>query len=94
MADLPYDTNCLIKMTENRDEVHIKSITKCRMETMYDTSCMLNKMINSTKLSTDALSSCAISRKEGENFISKSVVPMWVVYQFFVSVVLLRHVYI
>ena len=94
VADLPYDTSCLTKMTENRQEVHIKSITKCRMETMYDTSCMLNKMANSTKLSTDALSSCIISRKEGENFISKSVVPMWVVYQFFVSVVLLRQVFL
>ena len=94
VADLPYDTSCLIKMTENRREVHIKSITKCRMETMYNTTCMLNKMTNSTKLSTDTLSSCVISRKEGENFISKSVVPMWVVYQFFVSVVLLRQVFL
>ena len=77
-------------MTENKEEIHIKSITQCRVETMYKTSCMMGKIINSTKLSAADLSSCVKERKDGDNFISKSVVPMWVVYQFFVSVVLLR----
>ena len=90
VADLPYDSSCLLKMTENKAEIHIKSITQCRVETMYKTSCMMDKIVNSTKLSAADLSSCVKERKDGDNFISKSVVPMWVVYQFFVSVVLLR----
>ena len=57
---------------------------------MYRTNCMKDKIVNSTKLSAADLSSCVKERKDGDNFISKSVVPMWVVYQFFVSVVLLR----
>ena len=90
VADLPYDSSCLLKMTENKAEIHIKSITQCRVETMYRTNCMKDKIVNSTKLSAADLSSCVKERKDGDNFISKSVVPMWVVYQFFVSVVLLR----
>ena len=77
-------------MTENKAEIHIKSITQCRVETMYKTSCMMDKIVNSTKLSSTDLHSCVKERKDGDNFIAKSVVPMWVVYQFFVSVVLLR----
>merc|ERR1719481_2347767 len=40
VADLPYNTNCLTSLTAAHDEINIKSITKCRMETMYDVSCM------------------------------------------------------
>ena len=90
VADLPYDTNCLSGLTRNQDEINIKSITKCRMETMYNTACMFTKMSNTTKVSKDILASCIISRRQGSEFLQTAVVPMWVVYQFLVSVVLLR----
>ena len=57
---------------------------------MYNTACMFTKMSNSTKVSKDNLASCIISRRQGSEFLQTAVVPMWVVYQFLVSVVLLR----
>ena len=44
VADLPFDTHCLEKLTRNQEEIHIKSITKCRMETMYRSSCMADML--------------------------------------------------
>ena len=60
------------------------------METMYNTVCMFIKMSNTTKVSKENLASCIITRREGSEFLQTAVVPMWVVYQFLVSVVLLR----
>ena len=51
VADLPFDTICLEKLTRNTEEIHIKSINKCRMETMYRSSCMADMLANSTQLS-------------------------------------------
>ena len=91
VADLPFDTNCMEKLIRNQDEIHITSINKCRMETMYKTSCMKDKLLNNTsKVSSYTLSECIKSRRQDGNFVQSAVVPMWVVYQFFVSVVLLR----
>ena len=60
------------------------------METMYNTACMTSKMNDSLKVSRDALAECIISGRQGSENLQTAVVPMWVVYQFLVSVVLLR----
>merc|ERR1719336_3098578 len=57
---------------------------------MYSTACMANKMNDTQKVSRDDLLDCVISRREGSENLQTAVVPMWVVYQFLVSVVLLR----
>ena len=44
VANLPYDSKCLAGLTTGQDEINIKSISKCRMETMYDTACMNSKV--------------------------------------------------
>ena len=41
-------------------------------------------------MSSSHLAHCVKSRRQGGDFLQSAVVPMWVVYQFFVSVVLLR----
>ena len=82
-------TSPTTSLTASHDEINIKSITKCRMETMYDVSCMFLKMTNST-VSKKNLDSCIITHRPGSEFLQTAVVPMWVVYQFLVSVVLLR----
>merc|ERR1712079_443435 len=60
------------------------------METMYDTVCMNNKMNSTSQVSRDDLLECVISRRQGSENITTAVVPMWIIYQFLVSVVLLR----
>merc|ERR1719270_1409577 len=90
VANLPYDSKCLAGLTTGQDEINIKSISKCRMETMYDTACMNNKMNATSQVSRDDLLDCVISRRQGSENLQTAVVPMWVVYQFLVSVVLLR----
>ena len=50
VADLPFDTECLEKLTHSSAEIHITSINKCRMETMYRTSCLADKLINSSQV--------------------------------------------
>ena len=59
------------------------------METMYDVACMSLHMKNTT-VSKKNLDSCIITHRPGSEFLQTAVVPMWVVYQFLVSVVLLR----
>ena len=60
------------------------------METMYTSSCINDELTNASQVSRDNLSHCIRSRRQGGDFLQSAVVPMWVVYQFFVSVVLLR----
>ena len=90
VADLPYNTDCLTELTEAGENINVKSIGKCRMETMYNATCMLLKMNNDSEVTKDALAECVESRREGSENLQTAVVPMWVVYQFLVSVVLLR----
>merc|ERR1719400_1408118 len=90
VADLPYDSKCLQSLTSGQQEINIKSINSCRMETMYNTNCMARKMNSSSQVSRDELMDCIISRRPGSENLQNAVVPMWVVYQFLVSVVLLR----
>ena len=90
VADLPYSTDCLTELTEAGDNINVKSIGKCRMETMYNVTCMLLKMDNFSEVTKDSLAECVQSRREGSENLQTAVVPMWVVYQFLVSVVLLR----
>merc|ERR1712051_974520 len=51
---------------------------------------MLLKMDNFSEVSRDQLAGCIISRRQGSENLQTAVVPMWVVYQFLVSGVLLR----
>ena len=51
---------------------------------------MAKKMNDSMKVLRDDLAKCIISRRQGSENLQTAVVPMWVVYQFLVSVVLLR----
>ena len=90
VADLPYDSHCLSSLMRGSDEVNVKSIDKCRMETMYDTACMAAKINDTVKVTRELLGECVISRRQGSENLQTAVVPMWVVYQFLVSVVLLR----
>ena len=61
------------------------------MVTMYNTSCVVNKVTSSLmKLSSSEVTDCQDIRRPGENFLMGAVIPMWVAYQFLVSVVLLR----
>ena len=55
VADLPFDTSCLEKLTRNTEEIHIKSINKCRMETMYRSSCMADMLSNSSQFATKVM---------------------------------------
>ena len=47
-------------------------------------------MNSTSQVSRDDLLECVISRRQGSENLQTAVVPMWVVYQFLVSVVLLR----
>ena len=46
VANLPYDSRCLAGLTQGQEEINIRSIASCRMETMYDTACMNDKVSN------------------------------------------------
>ena len=50
VANLPYDSRCLAGLTQGQEEINIRSIAKCRMETMYDTACMNDKVRKHKKL--------------------------------------------
>ena len=90
VADLPYSTSCLSELTSTNDKINVKSIGACRMETMYNATCMALRMLDSPRVTKEELSECVISRRQGSENLQTAVVPMWVVYQFLVSVVLLR----
>ena len=45
---------------------------------------------NLSRLSRDDMAACTLVRKTGADVIHKAVVPMWIFYQFMISVVLLR----
>ena len=46
--------------------------------------------MKTVQVSSGHLAHCVKSRRQGGDFLQSAVVPMWVVYQFLVSVVLLR----
>merc|ERR1719347_1229866 len=46
--------------------------------------------MNQTKIAKNHMHSCIQMRRLGEQTITTAVVPMWIIYQFLVSVVLLR----
>ena len=56
VANLPYDSKCLAQLTQGQEEINIKSIARCRMETMYDTVCMNNKVGSSNMMYYDLIS--------------------------------------
>ena len=65
------------------------------METMYNSSCIeerIESMLarNLSKLSKSDMASCMLVQRLGADTIKTAVVPMWIFYQFMVSVVLLR----
>ena len=65
------------------------------METMYSSECIQDRIEsmlvqNRTKLSKSDMASCMLVQTLGAATIKTAVVPMWIFYQFMVSVVLLR----
>ena len=65
------------------------------METMYSSGCIEEQienmlMQNLSKLSKSDMASCMKVQVQGADTIKTAVVPMWIFYQFLVSVVLLR----
>ena len=50
VANLPYDSRCLAGLTQGQEEINIRSIARCRMETMYDTACMNDKVSRHVEL--------------------------------------------
>jgi hypothetical protein len=95
VTNLPYDTACLSKLLANNSEININSISQCKMETMYNSSCIESRIssvtaMNQTNMAKGHMHSCVQVRRLGEQTITTAVVPMWIIYQFLVSVVLLR----
>ena len=95
VTNLPYDTACLTKLLENKSEININSIEQCKRETMYNSSCLADRIsshmvMNESRMAKGHMHSCIQVRRLGEQTITTAVVPMWIIYQFLVSVVLLR----
>ena len=65
VADLPYDSACLTSLAHGSEEINIKLIGQCRMETMYNTSCMAGQLAGAARVSRDRLAGCIISRRQG-----------------------------
>ena len=82
MTDLPYDTACLTTLTADESEINIKSINKCRMETMYSSGCIEDRiesmiMRNLSKLSKSDMASCMLVQRLGADTIKTAVVPVY-----------------
>ena len=95
VTNLPYDTACISKLLANKSEINIHSISRCKMETMYNSTCIEGRIANvmamgETTMAKGHMHSCIQMRRLGEQTITTAVVPMWIIYQFLVSVVLLR----
>merc|ERR1719402_46171 len=67
------------------------------IKTMYNSACINSRIAsviatnqNQTKIAKANMHSCIKVRRLGEETITTAVVPMWIIYQFLVSVVLLR----
>ena len=62
------------------------------METMYESTCIEGKILgrNASELSKGDMSDCMMAHHLGTATIKIAAVPMWIFYQFMVSVVLLR----
>ena len=95
VTDLPYDTACLARLLMDKPEINVNSISSCMIKTMYNSSCIdmrISSLIamNQTKIAKNHMHSCIQMRRLGEQTITTAVVPMWIIYQFLVSVVLLR----
>jgi len=95
VTNLPYDTSCISSLLANKSEININSIAQCKMETMYNSSCIASRImsmvaLNLTTMPKGNMHDCIKVRRLGEQTITTAVVPMWIIYQFLVSVVLLR----
>ena len=95
VTDLPYDTNCLARLLVNKPQINVNSISTCMIKTMYNSTCIDGRISNlisqgQTKIAKNHMHSCIQMRRLGEQTITTAVVPMWIIYQFLVSVVLLR----
>ena len=95
VTDLPYDTNCLARLLVNKPQINVNSISTCMIKTMYNSTCIdgrISSLISQgqTKIAKNHMHSCIQMRRLGEQTITTAVVPMWIIYQFLVSVVLLR----
>ncbi|XP_059085448.1 short transient receptor potential channel 6-like [Tigriopus californicus] len=97
VVDLPYNTTCLSSISSQR--TNRNTLARCIVETMYNTSCIIKKLgdKSGSRVTHADISSCLIDREAGfgsfvhqPNYLKSAAVPMWAVYQFLVSVVLLR----
>ena len=67
---------------DKQRKIYFEIIRYFRIETMT--------AHNLSRLSRDDMAACTLVRKTGADVIHKAVVPMWIFYQFMISVVLLR----
>lgn len=97
VADLPYNSTCLQGITSHHTD--ISTLSRCIVETLYNTSCIIDRlMVSSTaRINKKDIGGCLIDKDAGFgstmfriNYLKSAAVPMWAVYQFLVSVVLLR----
>jgi len=97
VADLPYNSSCLNDIKTDRTDM--RSLSSCIVETLYNTTCILSRL-NSTeaqRINKQDIATCLVDKDAGFgstiyriNYLKSAAVPMWAVYQFLVSVVLLR----
>ena len=95
VTNLPYDTTCITKLLDNKPQININAISSCMIRTVFNSSCIEDRIssvvaMNQSKIASGKMHSCIQARRLGEQTITTAVVPMWIIYQFLVSVVLLR----
>jgi len=98
VADLPYNSTCLTQISNVHTDM--KSLRECIVETLYNTSCIISRLSTKpshARINRRDIEGCLIDRDEGFgsvvnriDYLKSAALPMWAVYQFLVSVVLLR----
>merc|ERR1712218_633456 len=69
----------------------MKSLSSCLMETLYNTSCIMSRLDESqSRINRKDIAGCLVDKDAGFGYLKQAAVPMWAIYQFLVSVVLLR----
>ena len=93
VTDLPYNTTCLSNAATAGEKLDLMTINKCQMKTIYNTTCILDKMYKkvaqNVSINYNDVIDCVLARRKGASYLKTAVVPMWIFYQFLVSVVLL-----
>lgn len=99
VASMPYKTECLEGIASNDNEADLHTLGSCIVEAMYNTTCILQSVRSAggRSISQEDIGDCLLNTDAGFgstfvkiNYLKSAAVPMWMVYQFMVSVVLLR----